>query len=89
MDEDLHALDRETLINEVRRLRRAIRAHRDSSEHDLCRHPQLWSLLPEQADRAGLVAIHAWLRALSPVARPATSQCSTHGQGISGRQLVF
>jgi hypothetical protein len=49
MDEDLQALDRETLISEVRRLRQAIRAHRDSSEHDLCwHHPQLWSLLPEQ-----------------------------------------
>jgi hypothetical protein len=51
MDEDLQALDRETLIGEVKRLRQAIRAHRDSTEHELCwHHPQLRSLLPEQAD---------------------------------------
>ncbi len=48
MDEDLDALDRPALIAEVRRLRAAIRAHRDSTGHDLCwHHPQLWSLLPE------------------------------------------
>lgn len=56
MDEDLQALDRETLISEVKRLRQAIRAHRDSSKHDLCwHHPQLWSLLPEQIDLQPIV----------------------------------
>lgn len=51
MDEELQTLDRETLIDEVKRLRQAIRAHRDSTEHELCwHHPQLWSLLPEQTD---------------------------------------
>ena len=51
MDEDLTALSREQLIEEVRKLRRGIRVHRDSSGHELCwHHPQLWSLLPEQQD---------------------------------------
>jgi hypothetical protein len=48
MDEDLDLLSREQLIAEVRKLRSAIREHRDSSGHDLCWHqPGLWSLLPE------------------------------------------
>lgn len=48
MDEDIDVMDRETLISEVKRLRAGIRAHRDSSGHDLCWfHPQLWGLLPE------------------------------------------
>ena len=51
MDEDLIKLSREDLIAEVQRLRSGIRAHRDSSGHDLCwYHPDLWSLLPEKTD---------------------------------------
>jgi len=49
MDEDLEALTQEQLVSEVKRLRNAIRAHRDSSGQDLCwHHPQLWGLLPER-----------------------------------------
>ena len=59
MDEDLNALTREQLLAEVKRLREGIRAHRDSSGHDLCwHHPALWSLLPEPLDRA--LAVPAW-----------------------------
>ena len=48
MDDDLDQMSREKLIAEVKRLRAGIRAHRDSSGHDLCwHHPQLWGLLPE------------------------------------------
>lgn len=48
MDEDLDQLSREQLLAEVKRLRAAIRAHRDASGHDLCWHqPDLWALLPE------------------------------------------
>jgi hypothetical protein len=48
MDDDLKAMTREQLLDEVKRLRTGIRAHRDSSGHDLCwHHPQLWGLLPE------------------------------------------
>jgi hypothetical protein len=48
MDDDLTDLSREALIAEVVRLRNGIRAHRDSSGHELCwHHPQLWGLLPE------------------------------------------
>jgi hypothetical protein len=42
MDEDLDSLGREELIAEVKRLRTAIREHRDSSGHDLrWHHPKL------------------------------------------------
>jgi hypothetical protein len=48
IDEDLETMSREALLTEVRRLRAGIRAHRDSSGHDLCwHHPELWQLLPE------------------------------------------
>jgi hypothetical protein len=59
MDEDLPNLDRESLIAEVKKLRAGIRAHRDSSGHDLCwHHPELWGLLPEKSDP--LPAVPAW-----------------------------
>jgi hypothetical protein len=51
MDEDLAQLSRDELIAEVRKLREGIRAHRDSTEHELCwHHPALWGLLPERTD---------------------------------------
>jgi len=51
MDDDLNEMPREGLVAEVKKLRRAIRAHRDSSGHDLCWfHPDLWNLLPEKYD---------------------------------------
>ena len=51
MDDDLGAMSREQLMEEVRRLRQGIRAHRDGTGHDLCwHHPQLWGLLPEKSD---------------------------------------
>ena len=59
MDEDLEGMSREMLIAEVRKLRAGIRAHRDSTEHDLCwHHPALWSLLPEKVDPA--IAVPPW-----------------------------
>jgi hypothetical protein len=64
MDEDLTAFTREELIGEVKRLRAGIRAHRDSSGHDLCwHHPDLWRLLPERLEPA--VAVPAWPQFLS------------------------
>lgn len=48
MDEDLDALDRTELLEAARAMRAAIRAHRDSTGHDLCwHHPQMWDLLPD------------------------------------------
>ncbi|AVE16907.1 hypothetical protein AL522_23060 [Pantoea vagans] len=48
-DQDLLRMDKEQLLSEIKRLRAAIRVHRDSSGHELCWfHPELWSLLPEQ-----------------------------------------
>jgi hypothetical protein len=59
IDDDLEGLDREGLINEVKRLRAGIRAHRDSSGHDLCwHHPQLWAFLPERIEPA--IAVPPW-----------------------------
>jgi hypothetical protein len=51
MDADLESMSRERLVEEVRKLRHAVRAHRDSSKQDLCwHHPALWGLLPEKTD---------------------------------------
>ena len=59
MDEDLADLDREALVAEVKRLRAGIRAHRDTSGHELCwYHPELWGLLPEKRDP--LPSVPAW-----------------------------
>lgn len=59
MDHDLEALSREELVREVRRLRAGIRAHRDSSGHELCwHHPHLWGLLPERV--VPEVAVPPW-----------------------------
>jgi hypothetical protein len=59
MDEDLAGLSREQLLAEVKKLRAAIREHRDSSAHELCwHHPQLWGLLPEPIDPA--IAVPPW-----------------------------
>jgi hypothetical protein len=59
VDDDLNVLTREQLVDEVKRLRAGIRAHRDSSGHDLCwHHPALWRLLPEPLERR--IAVPAW-----------------------------
>ena len=58
-DEDLEAMSREELLDEVRKLRAGIREHRDATGHDLCwYHPNLWSLLPEKTDP--LPSVPAW-----------------------------
>ena len=59
MDDDLAQMGREQLVAEVKRLRAGIRAHRDSTGHDLCwHHPQLWGLLPERIEPA--IAVPPW-----------------------------
>ena len=56
MDEDLHQMSRMDLVIEVTKLRQAIRAHRDASQHELCwHHPALWGALPEQTDPVPVV----------------------------------
>jgi len=59
LDADLINMTREQLLVEAQRLRDAIRAHRDSSGHELCwHHPELWKLLPEKTDP--LPAVPDW-----------------------------
>ncbi|ALN92783.1 hypothetical protein LG3211_3846 [Lysobacter gummosus] len=59
MDEDLQSMSAEELREQVRRLRAGIRAHRDSSGHELCwHHPQLWNLLPERIEPQ--IAVPQW-----------------------------
>ena len=59
MDDDLDALSRDELLSEVKKLRQAIRAHREATGHDLCwHHPALWGLLPEQVSPN--IAVPAW-----------------------------
>jgi hypothetical protein len=59
MDDDLGGMSRDQLIAEAKKLRDGIRAHRDSTGHELCwHHPALWSLLPEQTDP--LPVVPAW-----------------------------
>ncbi len=59
MDEDLAGMSQAELIEEVRKLRRGIRAHWDSTRHELCwHHPALWGLLPEKQDP--LLTVPEW-----------------------------
>ena len=52
MDDDLDDMDREQLVAEVKKLRAAVRVHRDSSGHNLCwHHPDLWQTLPDRWTR--------------------------------------
>lgn len=63
MDDDLETMSRDDLVAEVKRLRAGIRAHRDSTGHELCwHHPQLWGLLPERLDPK--IAVPPWPRFL-------------------------
>ncbi|MFI9206439.1 hypothetical protein [Streptomyces sp. NPDC053048] len=63
LDQDLGRLSRDELVAEVGRLRAGIRAHRDSTGHELCwHHPQLWGLLPERMEPE--VAVPPWPRFL-------------------------
>jgi hypothetical protein len=63
VDDDLGPMSRDELVEEVKKLRSAIRKHRDSSGHDLCwHHPDLWGLLPEPIEPD--VAVPPWPRFL-------------------------
>jgi hypothetical protein len=59
LDRDLEGMNRERLLAEARKLRAAIREHRDSTGMDLCwYHPKLWGLLPEKIDPK--IAVPEW-----------------------------
>ena len=56
LDTDLEGMSREQLVAEVVKLRAGIRAHRDSTKHQLCwHHPALWGLLPANTDPVPVV----------------------------------
>jgi hypothetical protein len=58
-DADLEGMGSDRLLAEVKRLRAAIREHRDSSGMELCwYHPKLWALLPEKVEPE--IAIPEW-----------------------------
>lgn len=53
MEHDLRRMTREQLIEEIEKLRAAIRANRDAcctDGHNLCHYnPELWELLPDKS----------------------------------------
>ncbi len=52
MDTDLDQMTRENLVAEIKKLRKGIRQHRDSSRHELCwRHPWLWGYCRKRQTR--------------------------------------
>jgi hypothetical protein len=68
LDDDLNGMSRHELVAELQRLPEGIRAHRDSSGHELCwHHPQLWSLLREPLSAE--IAIPPWPQFLRGCAR--------------------
>ena len=68
MDEDLDALSHEQLFAEIKKLRNAIRTHRDASGQELCwHHPGLWSLLPEKISPS--IEVPAWPQFMSGCVR--------------------
>ncbi len=68
MDSDLNEMSIEQLVLEVKKLRRGIRKHRDSTGHELCwLQPELWALLPEKTDPVPLVP--AWPQFLAGCVR--------------------
>ena len=59
MDEDLDSLSHQELLVEAKKLRAAVREHRDSTGQGLCWHqPALWALLPEKV--VPLVEVPEW-----------------------------
>ena len=47
-DHDLDTLPHADLLAAAKAMRRAIRAHRDTTGHELCwHHPDMWALLPD------------------------------------------
>lgn len=78
-DDDLDRFNRDDLVAEVRRLHEGIRAHRDSSGHDLCwHHPQLWNLLPEGIEpEVAVPRGHVTCAAVWPTVNHSITSCPT------------
>jgi uncharacterized protein len=81
-DKDLLQFNHKQLLDEVIKLRNAIREHRDSTGHELCwHHPKLWNLLPEKTDPK--IAIPEWPEFLKGCIRYRTSLDETGFQNSS------
>ena len=83
MDEDLEGMSREQLTAEVRKLRAGIRAHRDSTGHELLLASSGAVGPPageagSAADGAGVAGVHPRLREISPITRRAGTQRTAH-----------
>jgi hypothetical protein len=51
LDHDVYSMDRQDLMDTVKKLRAAIRADRDATGHNLCWYrPELWGLLPDKVE---------------------------------------
>ena len=93
MDTDLDGMSREELAAEVKKLRAGIRAHRDSTGHDLCwHHPALWSLLPEKTDP--LPVVPEWPQFLRGCVRYRESldeqlpRCAAERRALRGKGVI-
>ena len=87
MDEDLDALTREQLLEEVKRLRAGIRAHRDSSEHELCWHRSIHgSPSPPGPSSCGAASAtgNRWTSSSRMRSGPPTSSTSSSSQLLCG-----
>lgn len=83
MDEDLEAMDRATLAAEIRKLRNAIRTHRDATVLAPSRYVGALAGTDKTVHcGATLAEIHARLHPLPRFARPAGAWRSHPRQGI-------
>ena len=91
MDEDLAGMAREQPDRGGAKLRRGIRAHRDSTGHELCwHHPGLWGLLPEKEirfDGARLARIPSRVREVSPVVGRAGTSAPRSSQPYDSEKI--
>jgi hypothetical protein len=87
IDNDLEAMDREALIAEVKKLRNAIREHRDSTGHALCwHHPAMWGLLPEKIEPS--IAVPPWPKFMRGCIRYRQSlDVQAHGAPVHDKEL--
>ena len=82
MDDDLEAFSRDQLVAEVKRLRTAIREHRDSSLHELCwHHPKCGDSCPKSPIRSpSFPSGRSFCAGVFVIANLWTSSCHMHAE---------